>query len=314
MRQRLPRMCSTAHSGRRSSIWLAASLLITALGASAGAGVVLSPAGDRHDTVPVFVNGRGPYPFILDTGADSSAVYQWFAEQAHLAKAGHEEELSGQTGTAKVPMYRVDDLQLESRHIRHVVAYGLPNRHDAGREAGVLGNDYMDGALVVFDFPCRRVEIHDGDAAPGKWGADRPPVRTGIDKGTTVLTVSVTVNGFTGVALLDTGSRDTRLTPNFARAAGIDPGSARFHDGAAIYGANSKKTIPRSGPIGTVRLGGVEVTGAMGQVAPLPALEDDFKGKPAMVLGADLLARFRLLYDHQGRKVWFLPSQCMAQH
>ena len=37
------------------------------------AAVPFTPAGDGHDTVPAFVNGKGPFAFVLDTGADEKA-------------------------------------------------------------------------------------------------------------------------------------------------------------------------------------------------------------------------------------------------
>lgn len=290
----------------------AAGILVVMASSCAIASIPLSPAGDGHDTVPVYVDGHGPYPFILDSGADGTAVYQWFAAKEQLAKAAAgPEDLSGQTGTTKVTMYRVDDLRLDGRSLRHVTAFGLPDRHDAGDEAGVLGNDFMDGAMVVYDFPCHRITVDAKPIALDKVvGLGPPPIRAGIDKGTTLLTLPVTINGFTGIAVLDTGSRDSRLTPAFARAAGIDPSSAGFHDSAAIYGANSRQMIPRRGPVGTVRFGGVQIRDATAQVIDLPALEQDFRGKPAMLLGADLLGRYRVIYDHEARRVWIRSSRC----
>jgi len=292
----------------------AAGLLIVMGSTCANAAVNLTPAGDGHDTVPVYVDGHGPYPFILDSGADGTAVYQWFAARERLARAGaNPQELSGQTGATQVMMYGVNDLALDGRHLRHVTAFALPNRHDAGNEAGVLGNDFMDGTLVVYDFPCHRVTVHVKPVDPaGIVRGGTPPIRAGIDKGTTLLTLPVTVNGFTGVAVLDTGSRETRLTPAFARAAGIDASSAEFHDGEPIYGANSRRMIPRNGPIGTVRFGGVAIHGAQAQVIDLPVLEEDFGGKPAMLLGTDLLGRYRVIYDHEARNVWIRSSTCAA--
>lgn len=289
---------------KRCIAWLATSFLAASI---SNADVALSSAGDGHDTIPVLVDGHGPYPFILDTGADSSAVYRWFADSAHLAKNG-QQNLSGQTGSAIVPMYRIKDLELEGRHLRHLAVFGFANRHDAGREAGVLGNDFMDGALVTFDFPCRRVEVQE------HWneGSLSHPIMTGVDKGTTLLTLPVEINGFTGIAMIDTGSRISRLTPSFARAAHID--LASFRDGEAIYGANNKKMVPRNGIIGTVRFGGVTLSKVEAQVFDVPVLEEDFHGKPAMILGADLLGRFRLVYDHHDRKIWLQPSRCTRPH
>lgn len=297
---------------RRSAAWFAAALAFIAANL-ADAAVPMSAAGDGHDTVPVYVDGKGPFPFILDSGADGSAVYGWFAERQRLAKSDKTEELSGQTGAAQVVLYQLGDVALDGHHLRRISAYGLPDRHDAGNEAGILGNDFMDGSVVAYDFPCRRVEFHKKPVDAGKViGPGPAPVEAGIDEGTTLLTLPVVINGFTGIAVLDTGSRNTRLTPAFAQAAGIDARSASFRDGEAIYGANSNKMIPRDGPLGHVGFGGVEIARAQGQVIDLPMLEQDFGGKPAMLLGADLLSGYRLLYDHEARKIWLRPSGCKS--
>src|SRR5690242_18248797 len=115
----------------------------------ASATVPLEPAQDGHLTVPTYINGKGPYPFILDTGADNAGVYEWFAARARL-HPGKPEELDGQTGTVLVPTYGISTLSVAGRLILSPRLYGLPNRHDSSQETGVVGNDLMDGALVIF--------------------------------------------------------------------------------------------------------------------------------------------------------------------
>src|SRR6204780_2750154 len=73
------------------------------------AAVPFTPAGDGHDTVPAFVNGKGPFAFILDTGADGSTLYQWFAEKEHLPK-GKVRDVYGQTGSVSSPTYSLKTL------------------------------------------------------------------------------------------------------------------------------------------------------------------------------------------------------------
>jgi hypothetical protein len=106
-------------------------------------------------TVPAYVNGRGPYPFILDTGADGSGVYQWFAKQLKLPQ-GRAIQLEGMTGTALVPTFKIWRLTVDGRSIGNFLADSYPNRKDSGAQAGVAGNDFMDGSIAVFDFPCHR--------------------------------------------------------------------------------------------------------------------------------------------------------------
>jgi len=276
--------------------------------------VPLASAGDGHDTVPAYVDGKGPYPFILDTGADQSAVYPWFVRRAALLKiAGKDQDLSGQTGSARASLYALRSLSLAGIAARGLDAYGLPARRDTGREAGVLGNDLMDRAIVAFDFPCRAVELRPRAAgAVALTGPGHAPAMAGIDKGTTLLTLPVRINGTEGIAILDTGSRWTRLTPGFAKAAGIDTASRDFHDAEPFYGTSGHPVTPRTGPIGRLAIGGQSLSGVTAQVVALPVLTQDFGDRPAMLLGADILGRFRFVYDHAGRRVWFLPSRCRA--
>src|SRR5580658_699044 len=174
--------------------------------------------------------------------------------------------------------------------IHNIVADGLPNRHDAGRQAGVAGNDLMDGTITIFDFPCRTVEI-----------LPKP-----VDVHAIVPSDSVE-----GTAYLDTGSRDTRISPGFAAAAHIDPSSPAFRDADLIFGIKTKGTVSRIGPIGTVRFAGITVTQAEARVIDLPVFGTFRRGgPPAMILGMDLMSGYRLVYDHEAKRFWFTPSSC----
>jgi len=275
------------------------------------ASVPLTPAGDGHDTIPAFVNGRGPFAFILDTGADGSALYRWFADKEHLPK-GAVRDVDGQTGSVSSPTYALKALSIDGRAIHNIVADGLPDRHDTGVEAGVAGNDLMDGAITIFDFPCRTVEIRPKPVnlraiVPG----DSVVVRGGSVPDGTQLTLPVTVAGVEGIAYLDTGSRDSRISPSFAAAAHIDPSSAAFRDADLIFGFKSKGTVSRVGPVGPVQFAGITVAHAEARIMDLPVF-GTFRpgGPPSMILGADLMRGHRLVYDHEEKRFWFTPSSC----
>jgi hypothetical protein len=275
------------------------------------AAVPFTPAGDGHDTIPAFVNGKGPFAFILDTGADGSSLYQWFAEKEHLPK-GKVRDVYGQTGNVSSPTYSLKTLSVDGRAIHNIVADGLPNRHDAGVQAGVAGNDLMDGTIAIFDFPCRTVEIR---PKPLDVHAIVPNESVMVQGGSvpdgTQLTLPVTVGGIEGTAYLDTGSRDTRISPSFAAAAHIDPSSPAFRDADLIFGFKSKGTASRIGPIGPVKFAGITVTHAEARVIDLPVF-GTFRpgGSPAMILGMDLMQGHRLVYDHEAKRFWFTPSLC----
>jgi len=280
------------------------------LGLDARAEVPLWLAKDNHLVVPAYVNSAGPYPFILDTGADESAIYAWFATKLKLTP-GKSEDLSGQTGTPSTPTYLLQSVSVDGRTLRNAFAFGLPNRHDSGEEAGVVGNDLMDGALAVFDFPCRTVSLY---PQPTDLKRLLPPRATAIEGGTirdgTLLTLPVEINGVRGVAFLDTGSRDSRISPVFARAAKIDPAGSAFRDAEPIFGANSKAAPSRIGPIGQVRFAGVVMTNVTARVMDLAAFHSAGVGEHVMILGTDLMQDRRLVYDHTAKRMWFGASAC----
>jgi len=296
-----------------SDVSRTASLVAAALAvlSSGQAAVTLLPAPDGHFSVPVFVNDSGPYPFILDTAADSSGVYRWFADQAKLLSNGTETSGSGMTATIRVPEYRVRKFEMDDHKIHNIVAYALPSRHPSGRLAGILGNDFMDKTITVFDFPCHRVEILSNKAAgPTVAGKDSPPIVAYRVPGETLLSFPIRLNGAEGVAVLDTGNRLTKINTPLAQAAGLKLSSGKFHAANARYGVGAVRMVSKQGPLGSIQIGQMTIPAVQGEVIDLPSLKELYGDRPAMIIGVDLLQRFRLVYEHSQNRFWLCSSTC----
>ena len=106
-----------------------------------------------HVVVPTVVNGADPVGFILDTGADETGVFSWFAKRLKLPEAGTS-ALSGATGSAESVLLRVSRLSVDGHEIDNFSAYTLPDRPDGATLGGVVGADLMAGQLTVMDFGC----------------------------------------------------------------------------------------------------------------------------------------------------------------
>jgi predicted aspartyl protease len=288
---------------------LAALFLMLPLAASGA--VKLTPDASGHLLVPVFVNGEGPYPFILDTGADETAVYQWFAEGRHLPK-GRTAELSGATGNAQETLRRIDRLSLDEHAIRRVEVDTVPDRSDGARIAGIVGLDVFMGRLLVLDTGCGTAALRPLTVDPaGVAGPGAQMIHAGAIEQGKQLTLPITLNGAAGVATLDTGARSTMINTAFARAAGVDPASAAFKDGAPARGATQIAFGSRIGPIGTVVFGGLTRRNVVARVADLPMFDDHgYVGGRGFNLGVDLLHDVRLTIDYRTRRVWLAPSAC----
>lgn len=278
---------------------------------NAMASVPLSTAGEGHLTVPTYINASGPFPFVLDTGADESGVYEWFAKMEKLP-AGKTQELVGMTGTSRAPTFHVAKLSIDGRAIHNFIADGYPNRHDHGRQAGVGGNDLMNGTVAVFDFLCRTVEVHPKPfLIQSILTRGAVEVRGGAVRDGTQLTLPVWIKGVKGVAVLDTGSKDTKINLRFAAAAGVNASSSSFRNADLLYGADSNAVKSRKGPVENIQFGGVRISSAEVRVVNLPVFESFGLGDgPAMILGIDLMRSSRLIYDHEKGIFWFDRSSC----
>jgi predicted aspartyl protease len=288
------------------------STVVLALGGHAArAAVPLSWDSTGHIVVPAMVNGFGPFEFILDTGADESAVYSWFAKSLNLP-AGRAGELSGATGTQPMLATRVSSLAVDGHTISNVQADTIPDRVDGAKLAGVAGVDLMRHRLAVIDIGCGTFAL---EPLPGSSSSIRrtggTAIRAGSIRDGKQLTLPVSINGATGVALLDTGARYTMINHRFAAAAGIAPQSGAFRDAEPARGATSTAVPVRVGPIGNVRFGAIARPDATARIVDLPYLEGaGLAGKPVMNLGLDFLRGVRLTVDFSARQVWLASSSC----
>ena len=184
-----------------------ASMCFALLTSGVQAEVPLSKDSTGHVTVPAFVNGKGPFEFILDNGADESAVYSWFAKSLHLPKSGSR-ELSGATGSVPMTGTRLAKLAVDGHVIRNVDADTVPDRTDRARPAGVAGVDMMANRLAIIDFGCGTFALRPIQSArPEIVGKDATLTNADSIKDGKQFTFPVTLNGIAGVAVLDSGAR-----------------------------------------------------------------------------------------------------------
>jgi hypothetical protein len=120
--------------------------------------------------LPLALNGSAPHYFIFDTGAGVSAVDAALAVELGLPKVAHT-ELAGTAGVMKVDRVRIACTMPLSRGrgVAELSSFDLtPTKQDlsafhvpveGAREAGLLGNDYIQGFVVQLRFSPPLVEI-----------------------------------------------------------------------------------------------------------------------------------------------------------
>lgn len=280
---------------------MAFALLILATDDFAAAEAPLSFSASGHVVAPVRVDGGDQYLFVVDTGAEGSAVYSRFAREAKLEPAG-QEQIVGQTGEAALPLRRLARLEVDGRVAGPIIASELPDRADGAAMAGIIGLDVIGRYLVDFDLPSARLSLLDGAQAEALIGSMGPAVRARAVTGG-LLAIPVEVNGVTGWGVIDTGARETRINTRFAALAKVEDDRAAV--AVTVHGATNSAMALRPGRARTVRLGGQFLSEAGVRIADLPVFEAfGLKDESAMIIGADYLGRFRLVVDFPTRRVW----------
>jgi hypothetical protein len=151
---------------------------------------------------PVYLNGRGPFRLVLDTGASRSAVIPSVADKLGLeAQTGHQVRVRGVSGTAVVPVLRVDRMDIGDLLLEPAM---LPVVADVfGGADGVLGNEGLQDKRIVIDFKRDLITVKRSKREPPGDGFRTLPIV--LLRGY-LLSIDVMIGRVKTKAIIDTGS------------------------------------------------------------------------------------------------------------
>lgn len=281
-----------------------ACLAIAALGVGQHlrAEVPLSIAESGHATVPVEISGLGVFEFVLDTGAEGTALYSPFEVVNHLPLRAETTELQGQTGSAPVRLVSLPPLTVDGQHAENVAAVVLEPRADGVPLSGIIGLDVFGGAALDFDLPRGRAQLRPSGTSFAGLGTNDAVAAATTTGG--LLTFPVVIAGVDAIAVLDTGARKTRINWRLGRLLGLD--AASLAPGDVIQGATNTAIVTSDATVREVRFGSVLLPAAPVLVADLPVFElFGVADRPAVIFGLDWLTATRLVVDFPARRIWF---------
>jgi predicted aspartyl protease len=123
--------------------------------------------------VPVMVNGSGPFPMLLDTGATHSAITEDVAARVQ-AKPVARSTVITPAGEMLRTIVAVDRINVGSITAEHVLPSVVPARAlDPERQLhGLIGQDVLAKLRYTLDFKARTVEWH--EQTPSRRGVRLP--------------------------------------------------------------------------------------------------------------------------------------------
>ena len=259
-------------------------------------------------TVQVLVNGRGPYNFIVDSGADTSVVGLRIARGLQLP-LGTPAILNSMTARNIVDRVKVAELTLGPTTVRNLQLPAL-RESDVGGE-GMIGIDALVEQRLLMDFDKRLIKVEDARIPVKRMPGEIVVVGRRF-RGQLILT-HVKAAGLPLDAVIDTGTQ-------------ITIGNLALRDKLIRRNRDKFVTVPVTGVTGEtmkmelatiaeLQLGSVtlrDVPMAFADVPPFKMF--GIHNEPALLLGTDLLESFRKVsLDFRARKVRFQLKRCRSQ-
>jgi aspartyl protease len=163
---------------------------------------VSTVSGQVTEMVNVCINGRGPYPFVIDSGAGESIIDAHLAATLGLSHVGSRTEFSGVGCTGKAQPVRMKSWSVAGVPLapQTLSAATLPDFGVAGQPVGLLGSDVLSrfGAVRV-DFAAQTLTFgaREGPALSNSdeevHGPTGPPPASVLTQGEVGTTVPLTV-------------------------------------------------------------------------------------------------------------------------
>jgi predicted aspartyl protease len=153
--------------------------------------------------VPVYINEKGPFRLVLDSGATRSAVTPKVASMLNLSlNESPPVMLRGVTGSAVVPTVKVDSLSVGDLYVGSST---LPIVADAfGGAEGLLGTDGMRDKRIFIDFRNDFINISRSRNRRAGAGFQTVPF---LKDDLNLLIVEATIGNLPVRAIIDTGAQ-----------------------------------------------------------------------------------------------------------
>jgi predicted aspartyl protease len=244
---------------------------------------------------PVYLNGKGPFRLVLDTGASNSAIIAKVADDLGLPLDGAGSMLlHGVTGSAVVPYVTVNTFLVGDLESHDKV---LPIVPDAlGGADGVLGTEGLRDKRIFIDFMHDKITISHSHATRAEYGFDTIPLERSVNG---LLMTTAYVGGVKVKAIIDTGGQATVANPAL-EAALVARRVRRISDGQplddSITGATDDVQPGQDVPIPPVRLGPIILRRGYITISDLRIFERwKLTAEPTMLLGIDTLGLLDIL-------------------
>ena len=258
---------------------------------------------NNHIYVSGWLNGQGPFRFVVDTGWGTTSITPEVANRLRLVVQGTQKTMGAGEGTAenrftKVASIRFGDAQLRNQSLLVTSAFDGRTRDAVGNFAGLIGYELFKRFVVKLDFERRTLTLF----LPSRFLPRGRGTIIPFKLSNTIPLVSGEVDGFKGEFIVDSGfpgsvilyqsfiaKNDllTKFRPKFEAITG-------WGIGGPVRNAVTRARIFRLGKETIPDL-----------VVPLSLLKKGTLANPYLdgAIGSELLRRFTVTFDYSRREI-----------
>lgn len=257
-------------------------------------------ADQAHLCASIMLNGRGPFRFVLDSGAAMNVVTPAAAARLGLTSQGKLLVQGTSDSTSSGTLVTIARTSLgtltQADQTFAVVPIGYPGVD------GLLGFQWLRQAVTRIAWATRKVTFYD----PAAWVYRGTAPARSLDFHGNVPRVEARIDGHAGWFNLDIGDfAGVTVNPAFARATGLDiayPTGEESHYGGVGGGAYALMTTAKLLEFGSASLQGPQLQ--------LSHQTHDLLSKPGLAgnLGYGVLHRFDIVLDYPGSRIYFEPN------
>jgi predicted aspartyl protease len=265
--------------------------------------------GDRM-TVDVSVGGKGPYRFLVDTGAERTIISRQLAQRLQL-EDGKATVLHSVVGRNDVKTVFIPRLQVSSSIISVVDAPAL-EASNIGAD-GMLGIDSLRSQRVLFDFKAKTMSITPADKPMARMDGETVVVRARSRHGRLIFT-QARIDNQPVTIIVDTGSQVTIGNMALQRSL-MRRKQWSVPDPVTIESVTGETLSARVAQVKKLQLGDVHIDDLAVAFTDAHIFKQlDLEHKPALLLGMNAMRAFdRISIDFAAKKVHFvLPRTSMA--
>lgn len=238
-----------------------------------------------HDTrgrpvMTVRIDGKGPFPMVVDSAAQTSLMSRSLADELALKPLGGDIAVNGATGQGRARLYPIDTLSNPLIDAHRIAMVELANGGVTDAR-GIIGMEQFAKRRLVIDRSTQRIAAEpSGPAGPGYATISGQANELGF------VEIPMTIDGVRVPALIDTGAAVTVANAAAFRLLGWASDDPRLSAGGEIRGAAAGGQKIRIAHIGKLAIGKIALSNV-----PI-MISSDPDPRPSIILGNDLLNLF----------------------